>query len=139
DADSIVNDEVFGQLLEMDDDDEEHEFSKSIVINFFEQAHTTFAKMDVAIEERDLESYAKLGHFLKGSSATLGLQKVEQTCEKIQHSQASAHEVSLPEIDGDAALARGIELLARLKREYKQAERHLCRLYEMEPPFSGAQ
>ncbi|KAI9597339.1 signal transduction histidine kinase, partial [Syncephalis fuscata] len=124
----IINDAVFGQLLEMDDDDE-HEFSKSIVINFFEQAHTTFGEMDKAIEDKNLESYAKLGHFLKGSSATLGLQKVEDTCEKIQHSRASADEASLPEIDDDAALARGIELLARLKREYRRAERHLCRFY----------
>jgi osomolarity two-component system phosphorelay intermediate protein YPD1 len=33
----------------MDDDDEEHDFSKSIVINYFEQAQETFEKMDIAM------------------------------------------------------------------------------------------
>ncbi|KAI8053448.1 signal transduction histidine kinase [Syncephalis plumigaleata] len=116
----------------MDDDDEEHEFSKSIVINYFEQAQETFEQMDAAIEKRDIEGYAKLGHFLKGSSATLGLQKVQAICEKIQNSHASANEESLPEYDGDVVLKCGIELLAQLKHEYKQAEQYLCQFYEMD-------
>lgn len=37
---------TFEQILEMDDDDEDREFSRSIVFGFFEQAHTTFQKMD---------------------------------------------------------------------------------------------
>ncbi|RKP10900.1 signal transduction histidine kinase [Thamnocephalis sphaerospora] len=131
-AEDVIDDLVFGQLLEMDDeDDDEHEFSKSIVLNFFEQATTTFEEMDQAIENKDLDEYARLGHFFKGSSATLGLRKVQETCEKIQHSQASADDASLPSIDSNAALIRGAELLVRLKREYKQAERHLCHIYKV--------
>jgi hypothetical protein len=34
------------QILEMDDDEEEREFSKSIVYDFFSQAEQTFQKMD---------------------------------------------------------------------------------------------
>lgn len=34
------------QILEMDDDEEEREFSKSIVYDFFTQAESTFQKMD---------------------------------------------------------------------------------------------
>lgn len=37
---------TFEQILEMDDDEEEREFSKSIVYDFFTQAESTFAKMD---------------------------------------------------------------------------------------------
>ena len=33
----------------MDDDEDEHEFSQSIVLAFFEQAKQTFAKMDNAV------------------------------------------------------------------------------------------
>merc|ERR1712225_207877 len=33
-------------------------------------------KMDDALEEKDLATLSSLGHFLKGSSATLGLTKV---------------------------------------------------------------
>lgn len=36
-------------------------------------------------QARNLEELSKLGHFLKGSSATLGLIKLRDNCEKIQH------------------------------------------------------
>lgn len=38
---------IFGQILEMDDDEEEREFSRSIVFGFFEQAEQSFKKMEV--------------------------------------------------------------------------------------------
>ncbi len=37
------------QLLEMDEDDEDREFSRSIVVNYFEQAIETFDKMEAAL------------------------------------------------------------------------------------------
>lgn len=36
---------ISAQILEMDDDEEEREFSKSIVYDFFTQAEGTFTKM----------------------------------------------------------------------------------------------
>lgn len=36
----------FLKILEMDDDEEERDFSKSIVYDFFEQAGVTFKDMD---------------------------------------------------------------------------------------------
>jgi osomolarity two-component system phosphorelay intermediate protein YPD1 len=44
----LIDHETFDQLLEMDDD-EDHDFSKSIVWNYFEQAETTFGSMDKAL------------------------------------------------------------------------------------------
>lgn len=44
----IIDMDIFGQLLEMDDE-EDREFSKSIVWNYFDQAETTFEKMDQAL------------------------------------------------------------------------------------------
>jgi osomolarity two-component system, phosphorelay intermediate protein YPD1 len=40
---------TFEQILEMDDDDEEREFSKGIVFGFFDQAAETFDKMEAAL------------------------------------------------------------------------------------------
>jgi len=40
---------TFEQILEMDDDEDDREFSKSIVVGFFEQAEETFVKMDKAL------------------------------------------------------------------------------------------
>ncbi len=44
-----VDPATFDQILEMDDDEDEREFSKGIVYGFFEQAQTTFQKMDNAV------------------------------------------------------------------------------------------
>lgn len=48
DSNDLVDHAIFDQLLEMDDDDE-REFSKSIVWNFFEQAETTFKQIEEAL------------------------------------------------------------------------------------------
>jgi osomolarity two-component system phosphorelay intermediate protein YPD1 len=44
----IIDHSVFDQLTEMDDEDD-NEFSKSIVFNFFEQAESTFTTMDTEL------------------------------------------------------------------------------------------
>lgn len=75
---------TFEQILEMDDDDD-REFSKGIVAGFFEQAAETFNQMEKFLQEKNLEELSSLGHFLKGSSATIGLVKIKEHCEKIQH------------------------------------------------------
>ena len=40
---------TFEQILEMDDDEDDREFSRSIVFGFFEQAETTFQEMETAL------------------------------------------------------------------------------------------
>ncbi|KIW62495.1 hypothetical protein, variant 3 [Phialophora macrospora] len=79
-----VEKSTFEQILDMDEEDD-REFSKSIVFGFLEQAEQTFSKMDIAMKEKNLPELSSLGHFLKGSSATLGFTKVKDECEKIQH------------------------------------------------------
>lgn len=44
-----VDTSTFEQILEMDDDEDEKEFSRSIVIGFFEQAETTFMQIETAL------------------------------------------------------------------------------------------
>jgi len=45
-ASDSIDAATFEQILEMDEDEEEREFSKSIVYDFFSQAESTFVKMD---------------------------------------------------------------------------------------------
>ncbi len=40
---------TFGQILEMDENEDDRDFSSSIVFGFFEQAEDTFQKMDDAL------------------------------------------------------------------------------------------
>jgi len=121
---------TFEQILEMDDDEEEREFSRSIVYGFFEQAEGTFKKMELSLAKGDLPQLSSLGHFLKGSSATLGLTKVKDSCEKIQHYGANKDESGTKEEPDDAkCLARVKETLETVKIEFAEVEKKLKQFY----------
>ncbi|TID24418.1 putative multistep phosphorelay regulator 1 [Venturia nashicola] len=121
---------TFEQILEMDDDEQEREFSRSIVFDFFDQAETTFVKMDDSLKEKDLDQLSALGHFLKGSSATLGLTKVKDSCEKIQHFGARKDETGqLDEEDDEKSLKRLAETIKSAKTEFHDVEKVLRRFY----------
>ncbi|KAL2056792.1 hypothetical protein ABVK25_003187 [Lepraria finkii] len=121
---------TFEQILEMDDDEEEREFSKSIVYGFFEQADKTFKEMDSALENNDLVTLSSRGHFLKGSSATLGLTKVKDSCEKIQHFGARKDENGNPtHYDDRKFLSLIRDTVKVVKADYKEVERVLKQFY----------
>ncbi|KAJ2240724.1 Phosphorelay intermediate protein, partial [Coemansia sp. RSA 454] len=83
-SNEILDLDAFNQLLSMDDDtDEDYEFSREIVQSYLEQAKSTFADMDQALSAKDLSKLSSLGHFLKGSSATIGVKKVQECCKHI--------------------------------------------------------
>ncbi|AEO71648.1 1a01fb81-4ad7-452b-8be1-71967b0f38c4 [Thermothielavioides terrestris] len=79
-----VDDAIFSQILEMDENETDREFSAPLVFGFFEQAKETFEDMQRAAEEHNLDKLSSLGHFLKGSSATLGFNKIRDSCQVIQ-------------------------------------------------------
>jgi len=121
---------TFEQILEMDDDEDDREFSRSIVFGFFEQAEQTFVKMDDALKAGDLPQLSSLGHFLKGSSATLGLTKVKDSCEKIQHYGQQKDEAGTEdEPDKKKCLSRIQETLTAVKEEYAEVEKVLKKFY----------
>lgn len=125
-----IDQATFEQILEMDEDEDERDFSKGIVFGFFDQADETFQKMDVALEEKQLKELSRLGHFLKGSSATLGLSKVQHGCEKIQHFGAKQDEAGEPSNDDEKTLLNKIkDTLARVRVDYAEAERRLKVFY----------
>ncbi|KAG0735337.1 hypothetical protein G6F62_010964 [Rhizopus arrhizus] len=124
-VDDLIDMTTFDQLLDMDDEDD-HEFSYSIVLNYFEQAEATFKDMDKALKNKDLKELSQLGHFLKGSSAAIGLKKVKSTCEKIQivgNSPTEKDENALKDIG---------TLLSQVKTENSEAEEYLKKFYDVQ-------
>ncbi|KAK9460928.1 signal transduction histidine kinase [Lipomyces oligophaga] len=131
DIPTIIDFSIFNQLLEMDDDETDREFSHSIVLNFFEQAETTFTKMDEALAHKDLKELSSLGHFLKGSSAALGLTLVKDTCEKIQHLGAGKDAAGDNDIsDPTLALSQISPLLITVRHDYAESEKALRKFYD---------
>ncbi|KAL2913022.1 Phosphorelay intermediate protein [Polyrhizophydium stewartii] len=69
DSDEVIDLATFGQLLELDDDEDDREFSASLLSNYFGQAHETLGKMRVSLAANDLAALGKQGHFLKAHIA----------------------------------------------------------------------
>ncbi|KAF8158256.1 signal transduction histidine kinase [Crassisporium funariophilum] len=125
DDEDVVDMDTFYQILELDEDEDTHDFSKPMVWAYFEQAGKTFEEMDDAMLAKDLPTLSALGHFLKGSSAALGLSKVQASCEKIQHYGVKRDEELNKDLTADEALKRIQSLLIQVKVEYSGAERWL--------------
>ncbi|KAJ1572676.1 hypothetical protein NDA12_003850 [Ustilago hordei] len=125
---SIIDMDIFTQLLEMDDEDD-REFSKSIVWNYFDQAETTFKEMDAALSTHDLTELSTLGHFLKGSSAAVGVIKVRDSCEHMQHYGKCHGEDGLSDLSKEGALKKLTVTLRDVKVQYREAAKALKAFY----------
>ncbi|KAJ7644321.1 histidine-phosphotransfer domain HPT domain-containing protein [Roridomyces roridus] len=123
-----VNLDIFNQILELDDGDT-YDFSKEMVEAYFSQAPTTFESMNEALTEKDHTKLSELGHFLKGSSAALGISKVQSACEKIQHYGELRDEEAKKDITPDDALSRIELLITEANTEYALAEKWLRKYY----------
>jgi osomolarity two-component system, phosphorelay intermediate protein YPD1 len=131
-TDDFLDATTFEQLLEMDDDDE-REFSKGIVWNYFDQVKGSFAPIEEGIRKRDFTSLSTLGHFLKGSSAAVGLIKLKASCEKIQNYGNKLDESGNIAIPDDEALTKIAEVLVVTKKDFREAEIWLKRFYGQYP------
>lgn len=80
--------------------------------------------------EKDLKTLSELGHFLKGSSATLGLIKVRDGCEKIQRYGKNENLDGSSEPDSELCLTRIKEALKTVKTDYQDVERRLKAYYD---------
>lgn len=74
---------------------------------------------------KDLAKLSSLGHFLKGSSAALGVAKVQASCERIQHYGQRRDEEAGVNISDEEALSKIESLLVNVKKEYEDAEKWL--------------
>ncbi|KAF8208687.1 signal transduction histidine kinase [Mycena galopus ATCC 62051] len=126
---------IFDQILELDDEGT-HEFSKEMVSAYFSQATSTFEEMDIALDAKNLPELGARGHFLKGSSAALGIHKVQAACEKMQHYGDLRDEEADKDLTSTEALDRIQALLAEIKVEYAAAEKWLKKWYkDQKDPF----
>ncbi|KAH9917954.1 signal transduction histidine kinase [Fomitopsis serialis] len=128
-AEGTIDLETFHQILDLDEDDT-HDFSKEMVTAYFSQANTTFDEMDEAYKAKDLTKLSSLGHFLKGSSAALGVARVQASCERIQHYGQLRDEDTGTDLTDVTALGKIEPLLGRVKKEYIVAESWLKKWYE---------
>ncbi|AFR98378.1 osomolarity two-component system, phosphorelay intermediate protein YPD1 [Cryptococcus neoformans C23] len=136
-GDEIIDMETFQQIMDMDeedevdeDSDEKHSFSKGIVWGYFTQAEETFKDMEDALSRKDLSKLSSLGHFLKGSSAALGIIKVQASCEKMQHYGNLRDEEAGADLDDAEALKRIDALLVKCKKDYKAAKNWMVKMYD---------
>jgi osomolarity two-component system phosphorelay intermediate protein YPD1 len=120
--------DTFSQILEMDEGSDK-EFSASIVFDFFDQAEETFKQMDTALDKRDLPELSSLGHFLKGSSATLGMNKVRDGCEKIQQYGKGMDEEG-NRVGSEVCLQEIKEAFQQVKDDFAEVEAALRKYYE---------
>ncbi|OAQ63787.1 hpt domain-containing protein [Purpureocillium lilacinum] len=108
----IVNINVFRQLLELDEPGQ-GDFSQAIIVEYIHQADEVVASM----------SQLRLSaHFLGGSSAALGLVRVQSACDTLQ--QCCNTEVSNG-MDGENvvhSLRRCSEALELLKADYVEVQ-----------------
>jgi len=136
----IIDIETFQQIRDMDEGEDEdfddgdepkdpHAFSRGIVFGYFEQAESTFTQMEEAIAELSLKNLSSLGHFLKGSSAALGIVKVQASCEKMQHYGNLRDEEVGEALTQEEALGRIKLLIEQCRQDYKVAKAWLVRLY----------
>jgi len=84
-------------------------------------------------KSKDLAQLSALGHFLKGSSATLGLTKVKDSCEKIQHFGAKKDETGTRDVEDDKeCLDNSHRTITQAKQEFLIAEKLLKKFYHDE-------
>jgi len=80
-------------------------------------------------ESKDLATLSSLGHFLKGSSATLGLNLLKQSCEKIQHWGHGKDETGTKDESEEVCLKAITNELKKLKKDYITVEKALRKFY----------
>lgn len=143
----IIDSAVFRQILELDEEGDE-EFSYEMVSAYFKQARQTFDDMEAAlyvtlqhcspvlIDSRfnirqvdGLEKLSSLGHYLKGSSAALGISQVQASCERIQF--LGKRQEDEKEITEEDALKKLRDLVMQVQEEYVVAEKWLKGYYRV--------
>ena len=121
--------ETFEQITELDEDDT-HDFSRAMTWQYFSQVETTFTNMEEALSRQDANELSSLGHFLKGSSAALGVAKVQDSCERMQHYGHLRDEERGVDITKPEALKLIRECLTKAKKDYVEAEAWLKDWFE---------
>ncbi|KAJ2935179.1 hypothetical protein H1R20_g1972, partial [Candolleomyces eurysporus] len=124
--------ETFEEILELDDWEEDREFSRRIVSDYLSQAARALEELDDALAQSDLATLSELGQYLKGSSTALGVRRVQAACEKIQSYGRLFDEDKNVDLSQQDALALIRKTLTQVKVDYAEAEKWL-RKYSNNP------
>jgi len=101
----IIDPSVMNQLLEFDED---YEFIQGLVQDFFNQFEDQEKKMQQYLAQRQLVHVSESAHYLKGSSAALGMSRVKEVCEAIQ---------KLCKLDPASTLEDGLSVASKIQQE----------------------
>jgi HPt (histidine-containing phosphotransfer) domain-containing protein len=80
----IIDQEMFAQILQLDDAEYDHTYSWELYTTFFAQAHHALAEMHDKLLEEDMGALADAAHLLKGSCGQLGVARAAATCGTIE-------------------------------------------------------
>jgi osomolarity two-component system phosphorelay intermediate protein YPD1 len=86
----------------------------------------------IGSSQKDLDKLSKLGHFLKGSSASIGLVAVSKSCAAMQNYGSLLDESGSDKIDSTTALSKCADLLKTLKVDQEKAKKWLMDFYKEE-------
>jgi HPt (histidine-containing phosphotransfer) domain-containing protein len=86
--------------------------------------------MRLSSKAKDLKKLSELGHFLKGSSAALGIRKLQNTCEKMQHYGELRDEDKHSDLSSEQALKLIGGLLKGIKRDFSSAKKWFVAWYK---------
>lgn len=95
--------------------------------------HPSRSRLKIQLTHRakkELVKLSSLGHFLKGSSAALGIIKVQDACEKIQHYGNKRDEEAGEDLTEPEALKRISDQFLICIKEYRLGKAYLQGLYE---------
>jgi len=152
----IIDMEAFGQLMELDDDDDSS-FSESITLEYFDQASRTFEEMDENLsvylrynhcvlflptfrhnfrEAKNVKRLGELAHFLKGSSGQVGVRKVKDECNRMQYYGKLRDEEKKVDLKEEQALEMITASLKVAKKDHEEAEKLLKEYFDApgDPP-----
>jgi len=80
-------------------------------------------------EAKDLEGLSSRGHFLKGSSATLGFNKIRDNCQIIQQFGHKLNVDGTPEPDEEVCLKKVKEALKAVKVDTAELEKRMKKFF----------
>ena len=83
-------------------------------------------------EASDLEKLSSLGHFLKGSSATLGFNKIRDSCQIIQQYGHRLNVDGSPETDDQVCLKKIGEAIKAVKVDSAELEKVMRKFFGVE-------
>jgi HPt (histidine-containing phosphotransfer) domain-containing protein len=106
----IIDQEMFAQILQLDDSEDDRTYSWELYTTFFAQAHATLAEMHEKLREEDVGALTDAAHLLKGSCGQLGIARAAATCTEIEHRCRGEQKVGvvslLENLASDVAVAK---------------------------------